>query len=186
MWPISATLAVRPIQLALQILGFPVSSNGSQNDSVYTQDIMNKTDKIDLSADHASVPIPQYMLHARAPMQHADVNTWENINSTSRDTKAKRLLEPINMTAIKDQDTWPPFYSAKSPLNYCGDTTEYQDLDATGPDVADCAALKGIVDYEPGYWDVTANVGGNGYMLITSHGTCGFVVKPWNNAADLL
>lgn len=177
MWPISATLATRPMQLALQILGFPVS-NDSQNATMCIRDIMS-TDGIEMG-DHAAAPIPQY-LHARA--MQADVDIWEA--SMTRDTKSI-MLEPINMTTIKDQDTWPPFYSAKSPLNYCGDTIEHQDLDTTGPDVADCAALKGIVDYEPGYWDVTANAGGNGYMLITSHGTCGFVVKPWNTAADLL
>lgn len=179
---ISATLAVKPTQLVMRMLG--LAAYYDDQDTVLSLWHGDDINEHDLD-DHAADCISQHL----TTTTHEDVSTSERgtveDDPTQKSTIADSMLEKINITAIKGQATWPPFYSANDPLNFCGDSTEHH-TNNTGPTVADCTALRGIVDYAPGYWDVTANAGDNGYILITSHGTCGFVVKPWNSAADLL
>lgn len=172
-----------PTQLAFRtLLGLGASHESSQKSILSPRGDMSIGDLMGADANDAAAPI----LLPHDPRAAAPAHKSTSTRPTTTAETSSKL--DINMTAIKVQSTWPPFFSAKSPLNYCGDSTERPDPEAvtTGPLVADCAALKGIVDYLPGYWDVTANAGGDGYMLVTSHLTCGFVVKPWNTAADLL
>lgn len=117
---------------------------------------------------------------------------WDKRSNTSRvialneeSIIVEMPVEKANITAINAQGATAPFFSAQDPVDYCGETVENHTSNI-GPNVADCQALKGIVDYEPGYWDVTANAGGSPYTLLISHGSCGVVVKPWNPSTDLL
>lgn len=180
---VSTMLAVKPTQLIMRMLGLAAYYD-DQNSvlSLWHGDDARENVLDDHGADYLP-PNLTTTPHNDVRASGSSMTGEEEVNP--RPTFADILPNEINMTALQDQAAWPPFYSANDPINYCGDSTVYH-TNNTGPTVADCAALKGVVDYEPGYWDVTANAGDNGYILITSHGSCGFVVKPWNPAADLM
>lgn len=107
---------------------------------------------------------------------------------TSNSIVVPRALS-LNFGHSTNDDTWPPYYSATSPVNDCGDTEGFHTTgnEGDGPNPVDCASLRDQLDSEPGFWNVTADPGRvDEYILLTSKSTCGLVVKTWANDVDTL